>query len=118
MKPPCWPPPSPKIVFISMPFSMYIMPPASATTLSPGSSSISTNCISVPKISKSISSARPVLGAGGGGAGAAPAMPLNSSTDLGGNPPAHAFGEDVVLAGVLTGPELRLEIAFAEGPKL
>ena len=42
--------PSPKMVSISMPSSMYIMPPASATTASPGSSSISTYCMSSPKI--------------------------------------------------------------------
>ena len=42
--------PSPKMVSMLMPSSMYIIAPASATTLSPGSSSISTNCISSPKI--------------------------------------------------------------------
>ena len=39
--------PSPKMVSISMPSSMYIIPPASATVASPGSSSTSTNCISL-----------------------------------------------------------------------
>ena len=42
--------PSPKIVSISIPSSMYIMPPASATVASFGSSSISTNCMSSPTI--------------------------------------------------------------------
>ena len=49
-KPPCCCEPSPKIVSISMPSSMYIMPPASATVASFGSSSTSTNCMSSPKI--------------------------------------------------------------------
>ena len=44
----CAPLPSPKIVSISMPGVMYIIPPASATTLSRGSSSTSTNCRSSP----------------------------------------------------------------------
>src|SRR5882724_7948578 len=35
--------------------SMYVIAPASAMTVSPGSSSISTSCNSPPKISKSIS---------------------------------------------------------------
>ena len=34
--PPCWFDPSPKMVSISMPSSMYIMPPASATVASFG----------------------------------------------------------------------------------
>ena len=42
---------SPKTVSILMPAVMYIMPPASAMTVSPGSSVISTYCISSPKIS-------------------------------------------------------------------
>ena len=46
----CVPLPSPKMVSISMPGVMYIIPPASATTLSRGSSSTSTNCRSSPKI--------------------------------------------------------------------
>ena len=65
MKPP--PPrsePSPKIVFISMPGSMYMKEPASAMHASPGSSVISTNCISSPTITKSISSATPPGGLG------------------------------------------------------
>ncbi len=48
MKPPPWVEPSPKIVCISMPASLYIIEPASAMALSPGSSSTSTNCISEP----------------------------------------------------------------------
>ena len=49
MIPPCcWPLASPNTVSISMPFVMYIIEPASATTLSPGSSAISTNCRSSP----------------------------------------------------------------------
>ena len=47
--------PSPKIVSISMPSSMNIMPPASATVASFGSSSTSTYCMSSPKILYSIS---------------------------------------------------------------
>ena len=43
--------PSPKMVSIWMPSSMYIIAPASATTASPGSSSIFTNCMSSPRIS-------------------------------------------------------------------
>ena len=43
----CWEP-SPKIVSISIPSSMYIMPPASATAASMGSSSTSTYCMSSP----------------------------------------------------------------------
>jgi hypothetical protein len=52
-RPPCWLccEPSPKIVSIAMPSSMYIMPPASATTASPGSSSIFTNWRSSPRTS-------------------------------------------------------------------
>jgi len=43
MSPPCgWPLPSPNTVSISMPFVMYIITPASATALSPGSSATST----------------------------------------------------------------------------
>ena len=42
--------PSPKMVSISMPSSMYIIPPASATVASFGSSSTSTYCMSSPKI--------------------------------------------------------------------
>ena len=42
--------PSPKIVSIPIPSSMYIMPPASAMAASPGSSSTSTYCMSSPKI--------------------------------------------------------------------
>ena len=41
-----------------MPGVMYIIEPASATALSPGSSSTSTNCISLPMILKSMSCAR------------------------------------------------------------
>ena len=44
----CWPLASPKTVSISMPGVMYIIEPASATTLSPGSRKISTNCRSSP----------------------------------------------------------------------
>ena len=48
---------------------MYIIAPASATALSPGSSSTSTNCMSSPKILKSISCARrPAALPSGGGA--------------------------------------------------
>lgn len=43
--------PSPKMVCISMPSSMYIIEPASATMASPGSNSIFTNCMSSPRIS-------------------------------------------------------------------
>jgi hypothetical protein len=51
MMPGFWAPlPSPKTVSISMPGVMYIIPPASATTLSRGSSSTSTNCRSSPWI--------------------------------------------------------------------
>ena len=52
MKPPpcCCAEPSPKMVSISTPSSMYIIPPASATTASCGSSSTSTYCMSSPKI--------------------------------------------------------------------
>ena len=42
------PEPSPKMLSIWMEGSLYIMAPASATALSPGSSSTSTNCISWP----------------------------------------------------------------------
>ena len=51
MKPPpapSWPEPSPKIVCIWMPGSMYMKAPASAMQASPGSSVISTYCISSP----------------------------------------------------------------------
>ena len=51
---PCWVP-SPKTVSIWMPGVMYISAPASATALSPGSSSTSTNCMSSPMILKSMS---------------------------------------------------------------
>ena len=44
---------------------MYIIEPASATALSPGSSSTSTNCISTPTILKSMSCARRPGGGGG-----------------------------------------------------
>src|SRR5918994_124242 len=54
-KPLCCAEPSPKIVSISIPSSMYIIPPASATIASLGSSSASTNCMSSPKILYSIS---------------------------------------------------------------
>jgi hypothetical protein len=47
--------PSPKIVSMVMPLVMYIMPPASAAALSPGSSSTSTYCISEPSMVKLIS---------------------------------------------------------------
>ncbi len=57
------------MVCISMPSPMYIIEPASATTLSAGSSSISTNCISEPWISKSTSSARLRRACPGGGGG-------------------------------------------------
>ena len=52
MRPFAWlcPLPSPKIVSIWMPAVMYMSAPASATTLSPGSSSTSTNCRSSPSI--------------------------------------------------------------------
>ena len=50
--------PSPKMVSIWTTGSLYIIAPASATALSPGSSSTSTNCISEPRILKSISSGR------------------------------------------------------------
>ena len=43
--------PSPKIVSMPMPSSMYMRPPASASVASPGSSSTSTYCIASPKIS-------------------------------------------------------------------
>ena len=42
---------SPNTVSILMPVVMYIMAPASAMTISPGSSVTSQNCISSPKIS-------------------------------------------------------------------
>src|SRR5687768_1655592 len=62
--------PSPNTVSMSIPGVMYIIEPASATALSPGSSSTSTNCISLPRTRKSISWAlRP--GTIGGGAAAA-----------------------------------------------
>src|SRR5688572_27607603 len=51
----CCPLPSPKIVSIWIDGFMYIIEPASAIALSPGSSSISTNCISVPRMRKSTS---------------------------------------------------------------
>ncbi len=47
----CVPLPSPKIVSIWMPCVMYMSAPASATTLSFGSSSTTTNCRSSPTIS-------------------------------------------------------------------
>jgi hypothetical protein len=54
------------MVSIWMPGVMYIIEPASATALSPGSSSTSTNCISLPRTRKSISWAlRPAIGGGG-----------------------------------------------------
>ena len=43
--------PSPNTVSMPMPASMYIRLPASPMAASPGSSSISTNCISAPLIS-------------------------------------------------------------------
>jgi len=55
--PPCPPDPSPNTVVISTLASFHTIAPASATALSPGSSSISTNWSSCPLISKSISSA-------------------------------------------------------------
>src|SRR5262245_1125826 len=55
MKPPCCCEPSPKMALSVMPSSRYIMAPASPTTASPGSSSIFTNCMSSPRISKSTS---------------------------------------------------------------
>jgi hypothetical protein len=70
--------PSPKTVVMWMLASLYIMAPASATALSPGSSSTSTNCISAPSILKSISSALPVR-VMGGGAGAPTGPATNSS---------------------------------------
>jgi hypothetical protein len=51
-------PAAPNTVCMPMPCVMYIIVPASATALSPGSSSTSTNCISLPWISKSMSCAR------------------------------------------------------------
>jgi hypothetical protein len=52
---------------------MYIIDPASATALSPGSSSTSTNCMSSPKMRKSMSCAvRALPGIGGGGDAAPP----------------------------------------------
>ena len=63
----CWLP-SPNTVSIWMPGVMYISAPASATALSPGSSSTSTNCMSSPMILKSMSCARrPVAAPSGGG---------------------------------------------------
>src|SRR5262245_27729969 len=47
--------PSPNTVSIWIAGDMYIIEPASATALSPGSSSTSTNCISLPTIRKSTS---------------------------------------------------------------
>jgi len=62
MNPPPWPPePSPNMVVISTEASFQTKEPASATALSPGSSSISTNCSSWPLISKSMSSETAVL---------------------------------------------------------
>ena len=46
--------PSPMRVSNAMPSSRYIIAPASAITVSPGSSSISTNCMSSPQMAKSI----------------------------------------------------------------
>jgi hypothetical protein len=87
MKPPDWPlaEPSPNTVSICTALSLNISEPASAMADSPGSSSISTNCISWPWMRKSISSARPFppLRGGGGGAGAAsPGTPSTSSAML------------------------------------
>ena len=59
--------PSPKIVSSWMPLVMYIITPASAMAASPGSSSTSTNCISLPWITKSMSCARRPGAVGGGG---------------------------------------------------
>ena len=53
------------MVSMLMPGIMYIIDPASATALSPGSSSTSTNCISTPTILKSMSCARRPGGGGG-----------------------------------------------------
>ena len=58
--PEAWPEPSPKIVSMAMPSSMYIMPPASASAASPGSSSTSTTCRSSPNTWKSTSCIRVV----------------------------------------------------------
>src|SRR5262245_5851544 len=77
--------PSPNTVSISMPAVMYIMTPASATTVSPGSSSTSTNCRSSPSILKSISWARrPGTGGTGGGGACTARCGLNLSTSLSG----------------------------------
>jgi hypothetical protein len=51
MKPPSVPAPDPKTVVISIEASFHTIAPASATALSPGSSSISTNWSSSPLIS-------------------------------------------------------------------
>ena len=81
MIPPCCgaPLPSPKTVSISIPWVMYMSAPASATTLSPGSSSTSTNCMSSPSILKSISWARRPGGGGGVTGERGPAQVLASS---------------------------------------
>ena len=87
MKPPAWPlcEPSPNTVSMRTAASLNISEPASAMADSPGSSSISTNCISWPWMRNSISSARPLppLRGGGGGADAgSPGTPSTSSAML------------------------------------
>ena len=73
------PEPSPKMVSMTIPLSLYIIAPASAITLSPGSSSISTYCISAPKILKSISSALAAPTGGGGAVLPPPVTEVSSS---------------------------------------
>ena len=97
----CWLP-SPKIVSIAMPCVMYIIEPASATAPSPGSSSTSTNCISLPCTSKSMSCARrPGAGGGTNATGRLPGASGRSAFDVGSEgghvldllPLRHAGGE-------------------------
>ena len=109
MTPWAWalPLPSPKTVSISMPAVMYIMTPASATTVSPGSSSTSTNWMSSPSILKSISWARRpgTAGTGGGGADALRCT-LKRSTSLRGVHSAMPVVKTSVAPSML--PFLRL----------
>src|SRR5688572_1900370 len=49
------------MVSMWMPWVMYIIDPASAIALSPGSSSTSTNCISLPRMRKSTSCAAAIM---------------------------------------------------------
>jgi hypothetical protein len=105
----CCPLPSPKTVSISTPAVMYMRPPASATTLSPGSSSTSTNCTSSPTILKSMSwDRRP--GTGGGAAARAgpdPRWTRKRSTSLRGVQLSMPAMKTSVLPSAL--PFLRLE---------